>query len=72
MTAGRALRILLDRTELALGSLVLVEKQLLEIRSDLTTAVKTVMIKSQGDEEENSEQDFFISPPLYVYEGDVS
>ena len=55
MTAGRALRILLDRTELALGSLVLVEKQLLEIRSDLTTAVKTVMIKSQGDEEENSE-----------------
>ena len=71
MTGLRALRILLDRTELALGSLVLVEKQLLEIRSDLTTAVQKLTLKPQGDEEENSDLEFFISPPVSVYDDQV-
>ncbi len=71
MTGERALRILLDRSALALGSLALVEKQLVEINADLTIACERFTMKPQGDEEEKSEFDFFITPPLSVYEGDV-
>ena len=63
-------KVLLQRAKLALGSLSLVEKQLLEICTVLDEGVKIRYDEHIRGEEENSEQDFFISPPLSVYEGD--
>ena len=66
---ARPLDILLSRTKLALGSLALVEKQLDCILADLTTASESFMLNPIRGEEKNSDQDFFISPPLEVYDG---
>ncbi len=63
-------KLLGQRAKLALGSLTLVEKQLLDIITVLDNQLENVYAEAIRGEEENSEQDFFISPPLSVYEGD--
>ena len=63
-------KVLLARTKLALGSLVLVEKQLLDIRTVLDNLVEIRYAEAIRGEEEKSDLDFFISPPVSVYEGD--
>ena len=60
-------KLLFDRTKLALGSLALVDKQLLEIHTVLTEMTNIDILTEQG-EEENSDSGFFITPPLEVYE----
>ena len=61
-------KVLLSRTKLALGSMALVEKQLLEICTVLDEQLGKVYDEHIRGEEENSDQDFFISPPLEVYD----
>ena len=69
---NRALtKLLVSRAKLALGSMSLVEKQLLEILAALDNQVENVYAEPIRGEEENSEQDFFISPPLEVYDNDA-
>ena len=63
-----SLRILLSRTKLALGSMSLVEKQLLEICTVLTDELEKFKVSTQGDEEEKSDRDFFITPLVEIYE----
>ena len=65
------LKLLLDRTKLAIGSLALVEKQLTEILSGLDNQLKEVYDETIRGEEEKSDQDFFINPPLDVYENEA-
>jgi len=65
------LKLLEQRCKLALGSMSLVEKQLLEICTVLDNQFENVYDETIRGEEENSDQDFFISPPLAVYEGDA-
>ena len=68
-TEGRALiKLLVNRTKLAIGSLSLVEKQLSEILSVLDNQVEILYAEAIRGEEENSDSDFFISPPLSAYE----
>ena len=68
---NRALvKLLVSRAKLAQGSLALVEKQLLEILYSLDNTAEKLYDEHIRGEEENSDQDFFISPPLSVYEGD--
>ena len=62
------IKLLVSRTKLAQGSLALVDKQLSEILSVLDNQLENVYDEPIRGEEENSEQDFFISPPLEVYE----
>ena len=70
---NRALvKLLVSRAKLAQGSLALVEKQLSEILGALDNTVEILYAEAIRGEEENSESEFFISPPLDVYEGDVS
>jgi len=64
----RALMILLDRAKLALGSLALVEKQLLDISTVLDNLLQNFYDEPIRGEEEKSDTDFFISPPLEVYD----
>ena len=64
------IKLLVSRTKLAQGSLALVDKQLSEILSALDNSVEILYAEAIRGEEENSEKDFFISPPLSVYEGD--
>ena len=65
---NRALiKLLVNRTKLALGSMSLVEKQLTEILSTLDNQLEKVYDETIRGEEENSESEFFISPPLEVY-----
>ena len=64
------IKLLVDRTKLALGSLALVEKQLTEILGALDNTVEILYAEAIRGEEENSDSGFFISPPLSVYEGD--
>ena len=61
-------KVLLMRSKLALGSLELVEKQLLDIRTVLTEVQNFVILNEQGDEQKSDDSDFFISPPLSAYE----
>jgi len=63
-------KLLVNRTKLALGSLSLVEKQLTGILFALDNPAEKLYDEHIRGEEENSDQDFFISPPLSVYEGD--
>ena len=62
-------KLLVNRCGIALGSMSLVEKELLEIHTVLTELQNFAMMESQGDEEEKSDLDFFIKPPVEVYEG---
>ena len=62
------IKLLEQRATLALGSLALVEKQLSEIQQALDNLLKEVYTEAIRGEEENSDSDFFISPPLSVYD----
>ena len=66
------LKLLADRTSLALGSMALVEKQLLEINTVLDNQLQKLYDEPIRGEEKNSDKDFFISPPLEVYDVDTS
>ena len=66
------IKLLVNRAKLAQGSLSLVEKQLTEILYALDNQVEICYAEAIRGEEENSDSDFFISPPLSVYEGDSS
>ena len=66
---NRALiELLVNRAKLAQGSMALVEKQLTEILCELDNQLEKVYDEHIRGEEENSDSDFFISPPLEVYE----
>ena len=67
-----SLKLLGQRAKLALGSMALVEKQLL----DICTAVDNHLEKLydepiRGEEENSGDSEFFISPPLSAYDKDV-
>ena len=62
------IKLLVNRTKLALGSLSLVEKQLTEILLELDNSSPKVYDEPIRGEEENSDSGFFISPPLEVYD----
>jgi len=64
-------KLLEQRCKLAIGSLALVEKQLQSLLEGLDNEIENLYDEHIRGEEENSEQDFFISPPLSVYEGDA-
>jgi len=66
-----SLKLLVNRTKLALGSLSLVEKQLLDICTSLDNQLREVYNEPIRGEEKNSDQDFFISPPASVYDEDA-
>ena len=53
---------------LAQGSLALIDKQLTEILSILDNQVAKVYDEPIRGEEENSDLEFFISPPLSAYD----
>ena len=61
-------KLLRSRARLALGSMALVEKQLLSICTVLDEELREVYDEPIRGEEEKSDQDFFISPPVEVYE----
>ena len=65
-----SMKLLGQRAKLALGSLSLVEKQLLDISTVVDNLLENFYDEPIRGEEKNSDQDFFISPPLSVYEGD--
>ncbi len=66
---NRALiKLLVDRARLAQGSMALVDKQLSEILYALDKELPKVYDEPIRGEEENSDQEFFISPPVSVYE----
>ena len=62
------IKLLVSRAKLAQGSLALVDKQLSEILSALDNQVEILYAEAIRGEEENSDSDFFISPPLSVYD----
>ena len=64
------IKLLVQRVKLAQGSMALVEKQLSEILYALDTASEKLYAEPIRGEEENSELEFFTSPPLSVYEKD--
>ena len=63
-----SMKLLANRTKLALGSMSLVEKQLTEILFVLDNQLENLYAEAIRGEEENSDSDFFISPPLSVYD----
>ena len=65
------IKLLVSRAKLAQGSLALVEKQLTEILGALDNTAEIFYAEAIRGEEMNSDQDFFISPPLSVYDGEV-
>ena len=65
------IKLLVNRAKLAQGSLALVEKQLTEILGALDNSMEILYAEAIRGEEENSDQDFFISPPLSVYDEEV-
>ena len=64
------IKLLVSRTKLALGSLALVDKQLSEILYALDNNSEKIYDDTLRGEKENSDfdRDFFISPPLEVYD----
>ncbi len=66
------MKLLVQRTKLALGSLSLVEKQLLDICTSLDNQLENLYDGTiRGEEEKfDSQSDFFISPPVDVYENE--
>ena len=65
------IKLLVNRCQLALGSNALVVKELEEVSAALDNMMNILYAEDTRGEEENSEQDFFISPPLSVYDGDA-
>ena len=65
------IKLLVSRARLAQGSLALVEKQLSEILSALDNTAEKFYGETIRGEEEKSEFDFFISPPLEVYDSEL-
>ena len=61
-------KLLVNRVKLAQGSMALVEKQLTEILGALDNTAEKFYDESIRGEEENSDLEFFISPPLSVYD----
>ena len=67
---NRALvKLLVSRAKLAQGSFALVEKQLSEILGALDNTVEILYAEAIRGEEENSDLEFFITPPVSVYDG---
>jgi len=66
-----SLKLLVNRTKLALGSLSLVEKQLLDICTSLDNQLAVLYNEPIRGEEENSDKNYFISPPLDVYDNEA-
>ncbi len=64
------IKLLENRLQLARGSLALVDKQLVEVAAALDNEYSKLYDEPIRGEEEKSDTDFFISPPLSVYEGD--
>ena len=62
------LKLLAQRCQLGLGSLMLVEKQLQSCSDELDNLLQKLYDEPIRGEEENSDSGFFISPPLSVYE----
>ena len=62
------IKLLANRCKLAMGSLALVDKQLSEILHELDNLDPKLYDDTLRGEKENSDQDFFISPPLEVYD----
>ena len=66
---NRALaKLLVNRCKLAIGSLALVEKQLQSCLEVLDNEIENLYDEPIRGEEENSDLEFFISPPLEVYD----
>ena len=65
------IKLLVSRAKLAQGSMSLVDKQLSEILSVLDNLLENVYAEAIRGEEENSDLEFFISPPLEVYVDDA-
>ena len=69
MTASNEIaKLLRNRCQLAIGSLALVEKQLLCILTALDDFDEKFHAEAQGGEKEKSDSDFFLTPPVSVYE----
>ncbi len=64
------LKLLGDRLQIALGSLALVEKELLEVYTVVDNQLAKVYDEHIRGEEENSDSKFFITPPVSVYDND--
>ncbi len=62
------MKLLANRCKLAIGSLSLVEKQLQSCLEELDNQLEILYDEPIRGEEKNSDQDFFISPPLSVYD----
>ena len=67
----RFIQLLVDRCQIALGSTVLVVKELEEVSAALDNMNQILYAEAIRGEEENSDSDFFISPPLEVYVDDA-
>ena len=61
------LKLLEQRCKLAIGSLALVEKQLEELLGELDKQLQMFYAEAIRGEEENSDLEFFISPPISAY-----
>ena len=64
------IKLLVNRCQLALGSNALVVKELEEVSAALDNMMNILYAEDTRGEEENSELEFFITPPLSVYDGD--
>ena len=62
------IKLLCNRCQLALGSNALVVKELEEVLAALDNMCEILYAEPIRGEEEKSESDFFISPPLEVYD----
>ena len=62
------IKLLVNRCQLALGSVSLVVKELEEVSVALDNMCEILYDEPIRGEEEKSESDFFISPPLEVYD----
>ena len=62
------LEILVNRCQLALGSLSLVEKQLVDISTALDDQLENFHHGDQRGQEEKSDSGFFITSPLEAYD----
>ena len=67
-----SMKLLGSRAKLALGSLALVEKQLLDISTVVDNLLENFYDEPIRGEEKNSDQDFFITPSVDVYDTDSS
>ena len=65
------MKLLEQRCKLAIGSLAFVDKQLQSCLDALDNELQKVYDEPIRGEEENSDFEFFISPPLEVYVDDA-